>query len=304
MSKLFRNEAKGEVIDLRNQLDSNDGETRKKAAKRVVALMRAGENVGNLFSSMLRCVKTDDLELKRLTYLYFVTYAEEQSEEAIMAVNTFIQDSEDRNPLVRALAVRTMSRIRIDTIAEHMIIPIKQRLSDKDPFVRKTAVLAIAKLFEIIPESVENSGVFSILIKLLKDENPLVVSNSAAAICEINSKRSSPIYEFNDDLTPIINAIVDSAEWCQITLLNVLSQYEPKNPDEAQMLIQRFLSFLKHANPAVVIGAFRCIFIFMEYSTMDIKELLSQIIPPFISLISGSDPEIQFIVLLLLLQSK
>ena len=62
--------ARSETNALRNMLDGNDPKTRKKAAKRVINLMRAGESVQSLFASMLRCVKTDDLELKKLTYLY------------------------------------------------------------------------------------------------------------------------------------------------------------------------------------------------------------------------------------------
>ena len=115
---------KGEILKLRNKLDSNDPDDRKAAAKRVVALMRQGENVGSLFSSMLRCVKSSDLELKKLTYLYLVNYSAQEPEQAIMAVNTFIQDSQDGNPLVRALAVRTMCRIKLESVAEHMIIPL------------------------------------------------------------------------------------------------------------------------------------------------------------------------------------
>ena len=294
---LFSTTVTNELLQIRNALDSNDSSLRKKAAKRCVALMRAGENVGSLFSSMLRCVKTDDLELKRLTYLYLVTYSPEQSEEAIMAVNTFIIDSEDGNPLVRALSVRTMGKFKIEAIAEHMVIPIKQRLNDKDPYVRKTAALAVAKLFDTIPESVENSGAFEILKKMLRDSNPMVVSNAASAICEINSKRATPIFSFSDDPEPILSAISSSTEWCQINLFDILSKYEPKTPEEAEHLIDRLLPFLKHANAAVVIGAFKCIFLFMEYSTQDIKQLFSHIIPPFLSLVSGADPEIQYIVL-------
>ena len=72
MSTLFDGEAKGEILQLRDQLDGNDPDDRKSAAKRVVALMRAGENVQTVFSSMLRCVKTEDIQIKRLySHIYF-----------------------------------------------------------------------------------------------------------------------------------------------------------------------------------------------------------------------------------------
>ncbi len=45
-----------------------------------------------------------------------MNYAKSQPEMAIMAVNTFVKDCEDPNPLIRALAVRTMGCIRVDKI--------------------------------------------------------------------------------------------------------------------------------------------------------------------------------------------
>lgn len=61
MSNLFEGEAKGEIIQLRDKLDGNDPDERKEAAKRCIAIMRAGENVSSVFTSMLRCVKTTDI---------------------------------------------------------------------------------------------------------------------------------------------------------------------------------------------------------------------------------------------------
>ena len=74
-------------------------------------------------------MQTNNVELKKLVYLYIINYAKTQPDLAILAVNTFVkvraclvpyfyppisswQDSQNRNPLVRALAIRTMGCIR------------------------------------------------------------------------------------------------------------------------------------------------------------------------------------------------
>ena len=59
-----------------------------------------------------------DVELKKLVYLYLMNYAKTNPDLAILAVNTFVKDAADRNPLIRALAVRTMGCIRVDRIVE------------------------------------------------------------------------------------------------------------------------------------------------------------------------------------------
>lgn len=61
----------------------------------------------------------------------------------------FFQDCEDTNPLIRALAVRTMGCIRVDKITEYLCEPLRKCLKDEDPYVRKTAAVCVAKLYDI-----------------------------------------------------------------------------------------------------------------------------------------------------------
>jgi hypothetical protein len=247
---------------------------------------------------MLRCVKTDDIELKKLTYLYLMTYSSSEPEQAIMAVNTFVNDSQDQNPLVRALAVRTMCRIRLQNVAEHMVIPLNKCLADRDPYVRKTAAFGVSKLFDVIPEIIDGSGLLTDLLNLLQDENPMVVANTVAAITEINERRSSPIFSLDSvSVVPLLSATTACSEWCQTILYDGIARYVPATAEDATNLIDRFVPFLKHNNPAVVIGSLKCIFAWTPKSTKDSATLFAQIIPPFITLVSSTSPEIQYVVL-------
>lgn len=298
LSKFETSNFQNEIISLREDLDCNEVSNREYAVKRVLSLMRSGENVSELFTSMLRCVHTNNIQMKKLIYHYLVTYSSQEPEQSIMAVNTFIHDSEDPNPIIRALAVRTMCRIKLESVAEYMIIPLKKCLKDTDPYVRKTAAIAVAKLYDIVPESVENSELLSILQQLLNDENPLVISNATSALFEVNENRTTPIFTLNEkNVTPLLSALTQCSEWVQISLLDSLSKYDPQTTEEASFLIDRLITFLKHSNPAVVIGSFRCIYRFMSKDKRKPMELFSQIIPPFITLVSSGEPEIQFVVL-------
>jgi vesicle coat complex subunit len=289
---------KNELSRLRDLLTNANLETRKAACKRVIALMRSGENVQLFFSPVLQCVNTSDLELKKLAYLYLITYSSHEPEQAIMAVNTFVRDSQDPNPLVRALAVRNMCRIRIESVAEHMVIPLKKCLHDPDPYVRKTVAFGVSKLYDIIPEAVENSQLFSELVLLLQDENPMVVANTTASILEVNDRRTAPIFQLSSaTLAPFLNAVTSSTDWCQGILLETLSKYRPESADDASFLIERMVPLLRNSNPAVVVGAFRSIFMFLEPSQRDGAEVFPQILPPFLTLVSASDVEVQYVVL-------
>lgn len=135
-----------------------------------------------------------------------MNYAKAQPDLAIMAVNTFVKDCEDSNPLIRALAVRTMGCIRVDKITEYLCEPLRKCLKDEDPYVRKTAAVCVAKLYDISSSMVEDQGFLDQLKELLSDSNPMVVANAVAALSEINEASSTgyPLIEIN---SVIINKV-------------------------------------------------------------------------------------------------
>lgn len=92
----------------------------------------------------------------------------------LLSDGVFRQDCEDPNPLIRALAVRTMGCIRVDKITEYLCEPLRKCLKDEDPYVRKTAAICVAKLHDINSSMVEDQGFLDQLKELLSDSNPMV----------------------------------------------------------------------------------------------------------------------------------
>ena len=151
-SRFFTTQKKGEMHELRLELHSTDRNTKVDAVKKVIASMTVGKDVSMLFTDVLNCVQTGNIELKKLVYLYLINYAKSQPELTLLAVNTFVKDANDPNPLIRALAVRTMGCIRVDRITEYLCEPLSRALRDEDPYVRKTAAVCVAKLYDIARE--------------------------------------------------------------------------------------------------------------------------------------------------------
>lgn len=79
--------------------------------------MTIGKDVSTLFTDVINCIQTgncnfklfdlqyecqlsfafvlDNLELKKLVYLYLINYAKTQPDLALLAVNTFVKDAND-----------------------------------------------------------------------------------------------------------------------------------------------------------------------------------------------------------------
>lgn len=301
-SKYFTTTKKGEIFELKSELNSDKKEKKKEAVKKVIASMTVGKDVSALFPDVVNCMQTDNLELKKLVYLYLMNYAKSQPDMAIMAVNTFVKDCEDPNPLIRALAVRTMGCIRVDKITEYLCEPLRKCLKDEDPYVRKTAAICVAKLHDINSSMVEDQGFLDQLKELLSDSNPMVVANAVAALTEINDASSSvqPLMELNaSTINKLLTALNECTEWGQVFILDALSQYQPKDEREAQSICERITPRLAHANAAVVLSAVKCLMKFMELMVSDsefVKNLAKKLAPPLVTLLS-SEPEVQYVAL-------
>lgn len=83
------NSAPGEIHELKEELNSLKEDKKKEAVKKVIAFMTVGKDVSMLFADVLKCMQTQNLELKKLVYLYVMNYAKSQPDRAILAVNTF-----------------------------------------------------------------------------------------------------------------------------------------------------------------------------------------------------------------------
>ncbi|KAL6979565.1 hypothetical protein U1Q18_021226 [Sarracenia purpurea var. burkii] len=379
---------------------------RKDAVKKVIAAMTVGKDVSSLFTDVVNCMQTENLELKKLVYLYLINYAKSQPDLAILAVNTFVKfapsvsvgnlsgwadsgslvvsgsrfslvrcclfgwylgfsssllwfvfvwrpsssttslvvptlvpfasgsrplwssflvqlfssgittrfpsilaspdsvvgisrDSQDPNPLIRALAVRTMGCIRVDKITEYLCDPLQRCLKDDDPYVRKTAAICVAKLYDINAELVEDRGFLEALKDLISDNNPMVVANAVAALAEIQENSSRPIFEITSHtLSKLLTALNECTEWGQVFILDALSMYKAADAREAENIVERVTPRLQHANCAVVLSAVKMILQQMELitSTDVVRNLCKKMAPPLVTLLSA-EPEIQYVAL-------
>ncbi|XP_063980055.1 AP-1 complex subunit beta-1 isoform X1 [Diachasmimorpha longicaudata] len=310
-SKYFTTTKKGEIFELKSELNNDKKEKKKEAVKKVIASMTVGKDVSALFPDVVNCMQTDNLELKKLVYLYLMNYAKSQPDMAIMAVNTFVKelatspmtkDCEDPNPLIRALAVRTMGCIRVDKITEYLCEPLRKCLRDEDPYVRKTAAVCVAKLYDINAGLVEDQGFLDQLKDLLSDSNPMVVANAVAALSEINESSPSgqPLVEMNaQTINKLLTALNECTEWGQVFILDSLANYSPKDDREAQSICERITPRLAHANAAVVLSAVKVLMKLMEMLQSEsdfVGTLTKKLAPPLVTLLS-SEPEVQYVAL-------
>ncbi|ORX54968.1 Adaptor protein complex beta subunit [Hesseltinella vesiculosa] len=298
--EFFTTNKKGENYELKAELNSEYRHTRKDAVKKVIANMTVGKDVSGLFPDVLKNMQTEDLELKKLVYLYLMNYAKSQPELVILAVNTFVKDSDDPNPLIRALSIRTMGCLRVDKIIDYLTEPLRKCLKDENPYVRKTAAICVAKLYELNPELTTEQDFVKELKELVSDINPMVVANAVIALQDIHElSDTKDIFIINQTiLNKLLNALNECTEWGQIAILTALGDYKVASNKEAESLCERVLPRLQHANGSVVLAVVKVMMINMQYiqDKNTVRVLCRKMAPPLVTLLS-SPPEVQYIAL-------
>ncbi|CEG83010.1 Putative Clathrin binding protein [Rhizopus microsporus] len=263
--RFFTTNKRGENFELKSELNSEYRHHRKDAVKKVIANMTVGKDVSGLFPDVLKNMQTEDLELKKLVYLYLMNYAKTQPELVILAVNTFVKDSDDPNPLIRALAMRTMGCLRVDKIIDYLTEPLRKCLKDENPYVRKTAAVCVAKLYDLNPTlAIEQD-----FVNMVKDM-----------------------------IADLLHALNECTEWGQIAILTAIGDYKVTDSKEAESICDRVIPRLQHANGAVVLAAVKVLMINMKYVKEEsfIKSICRKMAPPLVTLLS-SPPEVQYIAL-------
>lgn len=234
---------------------------------------------------------------------------------------------DDTNPLVRALALRTMSYVHVKEFVEATVPLVKRLLRDSDPYVRKTAAFCVAKLYDHDKYMVEQSDLIDRLNQLLRDDNPTVVASALAGLMDIwersdsikltiDYSNASKMVAILPDCSEFVSIFTHSirapsltqSRWGQTYILEALMSYVPQESGEATLLAERIAPRLSHSNSAVVLTCIRVILYLMNYiaDEKQISALCRKLSPPLVTLLAKG-PEVQYLALrnaLLILQRR
>ncbi|KAJ3485671.1 hypothetical protein NLI96_g4792 [Meripilus lineatus] len=288
---------RGKIQEFRAELQAAESKDkkytkRKTVLKKIVANITMGNDMSALFPDVVSCLGIPLLEIKKSTFH-----------------SAFEVDCNDRNPLIRALAIRTMSYIPIPVVVESLTEQLRHCLKDRDPYVRKTAAICVAKLYAADPRKAEKGGFVQTLHSLLSDPNATVVSNAVAALTEIADRPDGVAFQLDlGKANRLLAALGESSEWGQIYILDSLLRYVPIKHEDAEIMADRVIIQLQHGNSAVVLTAIKVLLYLMNY--MENRKLMDYICkkmgPPLVTLLS-SGPEVQYVALrniLLIIQRR
>jgi len=269
------------------------------------------------FSSVVKNVASPNIEIKKLVYIYLLAHAESEPDLALLSINTIQKSLSDQSPTVRALALKTMSGIRVPVISQIVSLAIKKGLADMSPHVRKAAALAVPKCYRLDPGT--RNQLIEYLAVLLGDRQYFVAGAAVTAFLEVCPERLDLVHPHYRGL---VKKVVDMDEWSQLATLRLMTVYARKcfprrtrrvakksngstttkgfydddgdegeqeetgeveqvlDPD-LEMLLKNIKPLLQSRNSAVVVAVTRC------YINLGTQEYISLSIGPLTALLRG-----------------
>lgn len=289
---------------------TKNSKARKAALRKVVSNMTVNNpEMLTLFPEIVNCMKSPDIDIKRMCFLYLETYAKsrpQQAADALQQLKKEVQNKEG-SPIVRAIALRAMSSVPAKLYSNATLEAIPDCLKSADPYLRKTACFAAAKVWSIAPELMRETNVLQRVNQMLaRESSPVVAAAAAQALLCIteSSNQMQFVIDFPTSLR-LAHMLAECPEFSQVSILSALSLFVPQTYEEAEKVADYVVPGLRHTNAAVAVGSARVMLMLSHYSPILSSVVLDQIFSPLLSQLNRQ-PEIQYVVLrniLLILQS-
>lgn len=191
-----------------------------KGMKSLLALISKGREVPEFFPDVVKNTVVKSIEVKKMVYNYLVHYADYNSncrEMALLSINSFQKDMSASSPLIRGLALRVMTTIRVPDIVQIQLLAAKKCANDSSPYVRKCAANALPKIYAFDHEQLDSLK--QILENLFKDSSTMVLGSAMVAfneMCPLDYQIIHPQYR------KLCHLLADMDEWSQVTLTLLL----------------------------------------------------------------------------------
>ena len=186
------------------------------------------------FSSVVKNVASPSIEIKKLVYIYLLHYAESDPDLALLSVNAIQKSLTDQNPQVRAMALRTMSGLRVPVISQIVSLAIKRGVGDMSPHVRKAAALSIPKCYRLDPNTLPQ--LLEYLSTLMGDRQYFVVGPAISAFLEVCPDRIDLVHKHYRGL---VKKLVDMDEWGQLSTIRLLLHYSRQSfPKRTERIVR------------------------------------------------------------------
>lgn len=216
---------------VRNELSTTDPSnpnstpTLQRGMKWLLASISKGRDVSDFYPHVVKLVGATSLEVRKMVFMYLVQYADHDAttrELSLLSINSFQRGLADHEQLIRGLALRVLSSIRIQDILQIQILGVQKCAKDSSPYVRKCAANALSKLSPRC-DIEQREMLLEIMKNLLEVEaSTMVLTSVLIAFEELCPERLDFIHS---SFRKMCHLLTDMDEWGQVVVIDILARY-------------------------------------------------------------------------------
>ena len=203
------------------------------AMKWLLASMSKGRDVSDFFPHVVKLVSISNLEIRKMVYIFLIQYADHNDacrELCLLSINGFQRGLGDGEQLIRALALRVMSSIRVMDILQIQILAIQKCAKDTSPYVRKCAANAICKVFPFCSTNNDDGdheaqSLLRDVVKHLLEEDVSTMVLTSAMIAFHETCFPNNLEILHQSFRKLCHLLTDMDEWGQVICMEVLMTY-------------------------------------------------------------------------------
>jgi AP-3 complex subunit beta len=207
-------------LKVRQYLESNRESEKLKGMKWLLAMLSKDRDMSEFIADVVKNVIVKSVEVKKMVYIYLVHFADfndDCREIALLSINSFQIDMAGSNQLIRGLALRVLTSIRVSDIIQIQLLAVRKCSTDTSPYVRKCAATALAKIYSFDPDQL--SQLKTILEQLLTDSSTMVLGSAIAAFNEVCPCSYNILHSC---FRKLCHLIADMDEWTQMSMKRLL----------------------------------------------------------------------------------
>ncbi|KAL2465006.1 Coatomer subunit beta-1 [Abeliophyllum distichum] len=239
--------------EIKEALEGNDVSAKIDAMKNAIMLLLNGETLPHLFITIVRYVlPSEDHTVQKLLLLYLEIIDKTDGKgrvlpEMILICQNLRNNLQHPNEYIRGVTLRFLCRLNEVEIIEPLIPSIMSNLEHRNPYVRRTGILAVMSIYKLpqgeqllvdAPETIERF--------LLTEQDPSAKRNAFLMLFNCAQDRAINYLLTNVDRVP------DWGELMQMVVLELIRKVCRTNKGEKGKYIKIIISLLNAPSAAVV----------------------------------------------------
>ncbi|GFR51084.1 hypothetical protein Agub_g13410 [Astrephomene gubernaculifera] len=250
---LVYNDKQASATEIKEALEGNDPLAKQAAMKKAVSLLLAGEQLPQLFITIVRYVlPSEDHTVQKLLLLYLEAIEKTDSTgkllpEMILICQNLRNNLQHPNEYIRGVTLRFLCRIKEEEILEPLVPSILANLEHRHSYVRRNAVLAINSIYKLPKGELLLADAPETIERLLRQEQDLSTRRNCLAMLT------------NHATDRAIRYLLDSADqlgtWgdlLQLSALDLIRKACRSSPADKGKFIKTILVLLQSPSPAVM----------------------------------------------------